>query len=199
MTDAYQQIRRSDLSLIGTPGPVAYSVAGWPDEALRDLDGTDERFGLRGTAFWPVAVSDPAFDPDTQALTDEVTGLVIDKKVFRFTGTRGVRALTAEEIAARNPIPDNPTLGDWRVALVLWGRLGDVLARIKALVDTGNPLGVVAQERVEYSNNVLLAQLLQLKDVFGFTEADVIESLWRADRVSKGDLSGEWPLPNESR
>ena len=91
--------------------------------------------------------------------------------------------------------PDNPTLGDWRVALVLWGRLADVLGRIKALVDAGNPLGVVAQERVEYSNNVLLAQLLQLKDVFGFTEADVIESLWRADRVSKGDLSGVWPLP----
>jgi len=101
----YQQIRRSDFSIIGTPGRPHHAVDGWPDEALRDLDGTDERFGLRGTAFWPVEVSEPAFDPDTQALTAEVTGLVLDKKGFRFTGTWGVRALTTDEIAARNPVP----------------------------------------------------------------------------------------------
>jgi len=102
----YQQIRRSDFSLIGNPGPPHYAVDGWNDEALRNLDGTDERFGLRGTAFWPVIVSDPAYNPDTQALTDEVTGLVLDKKGFRFTGTWGVRDLTADEIAARNPVPE---------------------------------------------------------------------------------------------
>ena len=105
MADLYQQIRTLNFAEIGIPGPVAFEVDGWPDEALRDLNGTDERFGLRGTAFWPVDVSDPAFDPDTQALTDEVTSLVIDKKAFRFAGTRGVRALTAEEIEARNPVP----------------------------------------------------------------------------------------------
>lgn len=106
MIGVFQQIRRTGFSPIGAPGPVDYAVAGWPDEALRNLDGADERFGLHGTAFWPVEVSDPTYDPDTQALIDEVTGLVIDKKGFRFTGTRGVRALTADEIAARNPVPD---------------------------------------------------------------------------------------------
>lgn len=90
--------------------------------------------------------------------------------------------------------PDNPTLSDWRVALVLWGRLDDLLARVHVLAASGNPLGRVAQERVEYSNNVLREQLMLLKDVLGFTTAEVDESLWRADRVRQGDVSGIWPV-----
>lgn len=91
--------------------------------------------------------------------------------------------------------PDNPTLGDWRVALLLWGRLSDIQAKVSALKAAGNPLGAVADERMNYSNNVLRGQLLQLKDVFGFTSAEVEESLWRASQVAQGDLSGVWPLP----
>ena len=104
--------------------------------------------------------------------------------------------------------PDNPTLGDWRVGLVLWtrkdasgntvNRLADVTAAVQALISAGNPLGAVAQQRLEYSNNVRRAELLQLKDVFAFTTADVDESLYRAQRVSLGDLSGVWPLPAQA-
>ncbi|TXN43597.1 hypothetical protein [Methylobacterium sp. WL7] len=96
-------------------------------------------------------------------------------------------------------VPDNPTLGDWRVGLMLWGRIDDVTAKVAALVSSSDPakqrIGKVASERLNYSNNVLRAQLLQLKDAFGFTAADVDESLYRAQRVSLGDLSGVWPLP----
>jgi hypothetical protein len=96
-------------------------------------------------------------------------------------------------------VPDNPTLSDWRVGLTLWGRIDDVTARVANLVASTTPaqamLGKIAKERLEYANNVLRAQLLQLKDAFGFSEADVDESLWRAHQVSLGDLSGVWPLP----
>lgn len=106
--------------------------------------------------------------------------------------------MTADELAAASPVPDNPTLGDWRVGLTLWGRMDDVTAKVAALVASADPsqvmLGKIALERLEYSNNVLRAQLLQLKDAFGFSAADVDESLWRAHQVSTGDLSGKWPL-----
>lgn len=109
-------------------------------------------------------------------------------------------------VAAHDPakiapaaVPDNPTLGDWRVALTLWGRIDDVTAKVAALVSSDKPdqqrIGKIASERLNYSNNVLRSQLLQLKDAFGFTADDVDESLWRAQRVSVGDLSGTWPLP----
>lgn len=97
---------------------------------------------------------------------------------------------------------DNPTLGDWRVALTLWGRMDDVTARVNALIAATDAvqrtLGKVAYERLNYSNNVLRSQLLQLKDAFGFTAADVDESLYRARQVSLGDLSGVWPLAASS-
>jgi hypothetical protein len=129
---------------------------------------------------------------------------------IRLNGNGEYVPLTADEVverqkdadAAANAIagpPDNPTLGDWRVALTLWGRMDDVTNRVAALVSSAKPdqqkLGKIASERLNYSNNVLRAQLLQLKDAFGFSAADVDESLWRAQRVSLGDLSGTWPLP----
>ncbi|GEP11441.1 hypothetical protein [Methylobacterium gnaphalii] len=110
-----------------------------------------------------------------------------------------LRALDVPIAAAPATVLDNPTLSDWRVALTLWGRIDDVTAKVNALVASTTPaeamLGKVAKERLEYANNVLRAQLLQLKDVFGFSADEVDESLWRAAQVSKGDLSGQWPLP----
>jgi hypothetical protein len=111
---------------------------------------------------------------------------------------RQADADTAANAAASTP-PDNPTLGDWRVALTLWGRIDDVTGKVSALVSSDKPdqqkLGKIASERLNYSNNVLRAQLLQLKDAFGFSAAEIDESLYRARQVSLGDLSGMWPLP----
>lgn len=112
-----------------------------------------------------------------------------------------VDAVLAAHDPTRVPVTavDNPTLGDWRVGLTLWGRMDDVTSRVNALVASTDAaqrtLGKVAYERLNYSNNVLRAQLLQLKDAFGFSAADVDESLYRARQVSLGDLSGVWPLP----
>lgn len=104
----------------------------------------------------------------------------------------------AQPAPVPEPIPDGPTLSDWRVGLTLWGRIDDVTAKVAALVASSNPatviLGKIARERLEYANNVFRAQLLLLKDAVGFTAADVDESLWRAQRVTLGDLSGTWPL-----
>lgn len=102
--------------------------------------------------------------------------------------------------APEAPAPDSPTLSDWRVGLALWkgasgaARLDEVTAKVAALEKAGNPMGRIARERLEYANHVLRAQLVQLKGVFGFTEAEVEESLGRAERVRQGDLSGTWPL-----
>lgn len=126
-------------------------------------------------------------------------------------GNQGARRWDGQAVVPYVPpplpvaVPDSPTLGDWRVGLVLWSRtdangvatdrLTDVMNAVNELVAAGNPMGVVARERLEYSNNVLRAELMQLKDAFGFTEADVDESLWRADCVRQGDLTGVWPTP----
>jgi len=97
----YQHILLATLDFMGPPGPVAPEVASWPDEALRNLDGTDERFGLQDTAFWPLVLTSPAFEPATETLTDEIVGRVADRTAFRVTATRGKRLLTAAELAAR--------------------------------------------------------------------------------------------------
>lgn len=101
--------------------------------------------------------------------------------------------------AAPIPVPDGPTLGDWRVALLLWktasgNRRDELDAKVSDLAATGNVMAEIAKERSQFSNNVFRAQLMILKDAIGFTEADVDESLYRAHQVSLGDLSGVWPL-----
>ncbi|MCJ2080757.1 hypothetical protein [Methylobacterium sp. J-090] len=101
----YQQINRANLQMVGQPGAVASEVNGWPDTALRNLDATDARFGLRGTAFWPIVLTDPVYDAATETLTDEVLDRTVDASAFRVTANRGKRPLTPEEIAARRPPP----------------------------------------------------------------------------------------------
>lgn len=99
-------------------------------------------------------------------------------------------------------IPDGPTLADWRVGLRLWprpdgqpgGRLQEVLDRVANLKAQGHPMALVIQERLEYSNHVMRDNLMALREVMGFSAAEVDESLWRAQRVTMGDLSGQWPV-----
>lgn len=142
----------------------------------------------------------PTIPADAFAVTDaDWQTYLANQNGYRFVN--GV--LTAYTPPAPAPtVPDNPTLGDWRVALTLWGRMDDVTSKVAALVASTDPvqhmLGKIASERLNYSNNVLRAQLLQLKDAFGFTSDDVDESLYRARQVSLGDLSGVWPLPASS-
>ncbi|CAO4174972.1 hypothetical protein [Methylorubrum populi] len=112
---------------------------------------------------------------------------------------RGIEGV--EPQAAKPVAPDHPSLSDWRVGLTLWRRpdgtlrIDELTAKVTALVENRHPLGRIARERLEYANHVERVQLLQLAEALGFTEAEIEESLWRAERVRLGDLSGTWPLP----
>lgn len=104
-------------------------------------------------------------------------------------------------------IPDNPTLGDWRVGLALWGRLDEkgnpitwlnyLNTVVHGLVDSGHPVGQVVLQRLEYSNNVKRSELLQLMEYFQFNEDQVNESLRRAYIVSLGDLTPYRTIPSK--
>lgn len=83
------------------------------------------------------------------------------------------------------PIPDGPTLSDWRVALIQMGRFTEVKTAIETAKDSGAPEGLIAFERFEYANHVYRAELLRLAPVMGFTEADVDESLQVAAQVAQ--------------
>lgn len=83
------------------------------------------------------------------------------------------------------PVPDGPTLSDWRVALIQMGRFSDVKAAVETARDSGAVEGLIAWERFEYANNVYRAELLRLAPVFGFTEAEIDESLRGAALVSQ--------------
>jgi len=100
MADLYAPITRKTSVLAGSAGPLPYAVANWSDEALRNLDGVDPSFGLVGLAYWPVIVTDPAFNPEAEALTDVVTLGMPDPATFTVPGARGKRELTTEEIIA---------------------------------------------------------------------------------------------------
>lgn len=100
--------------------------------------------------------------------------------------------------------PDCGSLAHWRTGLKIWLRNGvrrydDVDNAIRALEtapETGSQrAGLLAREQFEYANSVTRVELLRIAPLFGFSPPDVDQSLWRADRVSQGDLSGVWPLP----
>lgn len=80
--------------------------------------------------------------------------------------------------------PDSPTNSDWRVGLILWGRFAEVEAKVIQARDAGTVEGLIAWQRWEYANNVYRAELMTLKDAFGFTADDVEESLRRAAQVA---------------
>ncbi|MEG9528246.1 MAG: hypothetical protein MIL41_21170 [Hyphomicrobiales bacterium] len=156
--------------------------------ATVDPDSGQPSFFVEGVSSAIPSGAFPVSDADWQTyLADQAGHRFVDGALVVYTPPAPAPAA-----------PDNPTLGDWRVGLVLWGRMDDVTSRVNALVASSDPaqqrVGKVAYERLNYSNNVLRAQLLQLKDAFGFSAADVDESLYRAHQVSLGDLSGVWPL-----
>ena len=85
--------------------------------------------------------------------------------------------------------PQQETLSDWRVGLVLLGRFDGVKAAVDAAAASGSVQGKIARERFEYANHVFRHELQTLAPVMGFTLDDVDESLWKANNVSKGILA----------
>lgn len=101
----YARIDLATLTVQST-GSLPIEVDGLSDRDLSDLSWVLEKsFGHDGKGYWPLEISDPLFDPATQALTDELTNFVPvnTRKVVK--AKRGVRALSAAEVAARAPKP----------------------------------------------------------------------------------------------
>ncbi|SFB92410.1 hypothetical protein SAMN05428997_1037 [Bosea sp. CRIB-10] len=103
----YQRVNLAATAVDGPTGPLPPELAGLDDASLADLSWVgaplDALYG--GYGYWPLEISDPDFDPATETLTDDLTDVtpVAGRKVA--TAKRSKRALTAEEIAARQPRP----------------------------------------------------------------------------------------------
>lgn len=100
---------------------------------------------------------------------------------------RPIWSVTYQPIPTPEParVPDGPTNSDWRVGLIVWGRFAEVEAKVIAARDSGSVAGIIAWQRWEYANNVYRAELMRLRDTFGFSADDVDESLRRADEVAQ--------------
>lgn len=187
------------LTALDPAGPLPDWLAALnvPADQIRDLTWT----GRTDQGFWPVEVAAPAFDPETEALTEAYASYTVDGAAKVWRAVLAKRPLTPEEIAARNPVPESVSLRFWRTALKLWKtddgstRFVAVEAAIAAVEKVGSVYGLIAREAFEYANTVDRPTLLAMKDVFGFTAGEVDESLWRADRIGHNDFSGVWPLP----
>jgi hypothetical protein len=97
-------------TIVGPPGPLPVAIANWPAEAVLDLSGLDPVFGLEGLAFWPVTVTEPDFDRDTETLTGDIIDAIADPETQTITATYGVRPLTDAEIQAAQPAFANPPI-----------------------------------------------------------------------------------------
>lgn len=89
----YQQVRISDLALVGLAGAVPDAFAGLDDATLAELSWVGEPLHAvyAGTGFWRVLVADPAYDPATEILTET---LVLRKP---HAGSRTVPAVRAKQ------------------------------------------------------------------------------------------------------
>lgn len=153
-------------------GPVKHEgiVTSW-DSLMTWSDAEREEFGV-------YKIAEPSAPPEGQYEVSRVLG-----------GTD--RPMWAIETAPSPPapVPDGPTLSDWRVALIQMGRFAEVRASIEAVRDSGAVDGLIAWERFEYANHVYRAELLRLAPVMGFTVAEVDESLTRAAQIASASLA----------
>jgi hypothetical protein len=196
-------------SLVAT----AAANAAFQSKSLPMLDSVDAPEGGFGPTLWSEFI---AAGVDTLPFVASKTSVIFSPDI-----AQGDRDKVIAVIAVHDPTkqmvacpPDCQSLPWWRTALKLWmrtdaagnqlSRYDDVDLAIKALETATNQngtaniavqrQGILAREQFEYSNTVLRADLIKLAAAFNFTPADVDESLWRADRVRHGDLSGNYPL-----
>ncbi len=147
----YQQTRLSDTLAIGAPGPAPYVVANWADAELADLDAMklDPQFGLTGMGFWPVDVTESAFDPTSQVPVPPIACDSVDAAVKRWKATVIARAMTDDEFVIANPVPPSVTNYQARRAL----RVANLFDKADAAVrGAGNPSFVDAWD---YANTFL--------------------------------------------
>ena len=174
----YQHTRLSDLSAIGTPGPLPDVIATWGDvpDHLADLTSrVDPQYGFDGTGFLPVDVVEPAFNPLAQALVPPDHCTSLDPATKRWAATATVRQLTRDEIAIVNPVPASVTNYQARRAL----RANKLFDKADAAVrGSGNPEWIDAWD---YANEFLRVD--DVIEAMGFAlglDSDAIDDLFRA-------------------
>ncbi len=101
----YQTVNLADLGLVGDPIPLPPEFANLSDEVVSDFSAHIDPppVGYEGKGLWPLVVSDPVFDPATEATTG-----VLDPSSRRWTRSRAWSGPSAE--SARSPRPS------WRPA-----------------------------------------------------------------------------------
>ena len=180
----YQQVNLSDHSPVGTPGPLPYVVAGWPDAMLLDLSQLDPSFGLTGMAFWPVVVTTPSYDATKQVVVAPAS-YTVDPATSTVTGTATVRDMTADEYAVANPVPDAVTNYQARMALRAAGLRDKVDAAIRG-ADQSVPANAEALDAWDYANQFFRDQpiIAAMQAVLGLSDAQVDDLFRAAAQVS---------------
>ena len=132
----YQQIRLSDASLVGPPGPVPANLVGLSDAVLADLSAAIEPAppGFDGQGFWPVVVTTPSYDASRQVLVPPAS-YAADPDTKTVAGTATVRNMTADEYAAANSVPARVTNYQARRAIRAAKLFDQVDAAIRAAGD----------------------------------------------------------------
>lgn len=111
----YQHTQISTLTALGTLTniPSWLIEAGANEAQIRDTSWA----GYGDEGYWTVSISSPTFDAATEILTGEIADYTADLDTKSWTGTYVKRLLTAEELAARNPVPT--TISDRQFAQAL--------------------------------------------------------------------------------
>lgn len=126
-------VQLSPLMLLGAPlTEPPEPFRGDDGEGLLDLSWSHPDHGMQGKGLWPIVASDPPHDPATETPTDDLSNLAPDLASRTVTATRGKRALTPQEIAARRPPARTAQRGYLVLALHRLGKLAAVEAAVAA-------------------------------------------------------------------
>lgn len=126
----YQRINLAATTVDGVPAVLPAELAGLDDTSLADLSwvGAPLDALYHGFGYWPLEISDPDFDPATETLTDDFGSREPDAGRQVIVATRGVRPLTAEELAALNPVPASISDRQFAQQLAILGAISEAEA-----------------------------------------------------------------------
>ena len=178
----YQRLTLSDHSLVGAPGSIPSNLVGLSDAVLADLSAAinPPPAGMAGQGFWPVIVTAPAnFDPTSQVIVPP-SSYTADPASKTVIGQQTARAMTTDEFAAANPVPEMVTNYQARAALVQANLFTQVDQGVRA---SGNQLAIQAWD---YANNFYRSSpfIAALKSVAGQTDAQVDDLFRAATKIS---------------
>lgn len=111
---------------LATPSlPDWLTALGPSEDQIRDTGWA----GYSGEGYWPREIALPELGPD-EVLTDALASYEPDPVARLWRGVQGKRALTTEDIAARNPVPASVSAA--QACLILED--DGLLARVEAIV-----------------------------------------------------------------